>query len=898
MAARIFGFGRVLVAMATCAAFARAGMVSAQDARSRAQLALERDEPEAPSRVVIEGFVLALDGAPAEGAVVVSSAGGRAITDAAGTYRLEVEVPPGATHVQVTAVGSSGAVASMSVAVSASTPSARVRPLALTRGSHCSPSWLPTFGAEPGTDSSVYALAVYDDGGGPALYVGGDFRSAGGVWAVGIAKWDGSSWSPLGSGSALDADSKDYVVDLAVFDDGGGSALYVAGSFSHANDVPADGIAKWDGSSWSTLDGGADDQFVGALAVYDDGSGPALYAGGSFEDAGGVPANGIAKWDGTSWSALGSGMNGYVAALTTHDDGGGPALFAGGGFTTAGGGSANRIAKWNGSSWAALGSGLDGQVYALLSHVEDGGPALYVGGVFTSAGGASANRIAMWDGGSWSEPGDGLMDSSGFPSSVQALRVYDDGSGEMLYAGGAFWLPASNLAKLDGSSWAQIGSGVSSSVTALAVHDDGGGQALYAGGYFASAGGVPANRIAKWDGSSWAPLGSGMDGIYSLTGAPSVQALAVFDDGGGPTLHAGGQFATAGGVAASRIAKWNGSSWSALGSGVNNDVLALAVHDDGGGPALFAGGLFTVAGGGTANRIARWNGTSWSALGTGTNNAVRALVVFDDGGGPALYAGGSFGSAGGVAASGIAKWNGTSWSALGNLNGWVEALAVFDDGSGPALYAGGSFSTAGGTAANRIARWDGASWSALGQGVNANSSVLALAAHDDGGGPALYAGGTFSSAGGGAASCVAKWDGSSWSALGSGLGDMVHALAVHDDGSGPALFVGGYFMSALDSGDSFLAKWGCDSVPPVLACPASVLTIDGFNGPPGEVVHYTVTASDESDPSPVVVCVPPSGSFFPQGTTLVNCTATDATGNQSSCQFPVTVAPRIRQRHP
>ena len=557
MAARIFGFGRVLVAMATCAAFARAGMVSAQDARSRAQLALERDEPEAPSRVVIEGFVLALDGAPAEGAVVVSSAGGRAITDAAGTYRLEVEVPPGATHVQVTAVGSSGAVASMSVAVSASTPSARVRPLALTRGSHCSPSWLPTFGAEPGTDSSVYALAVYDDGGGPALYVGGDFRSAGGVWAVGIAKWDGSSWSPLGSGSALDADSKDYVVDLAVFDDGGGSALYVAGSFSHANDVPADGIAKWDGSSWSTLDGGADDQFVGALAVYDDGSGPALYAGGSFEDAGGVPANGIAKWDGTSWSALGSGMNGYVAALTTHDDGGGPALFAGGGFTTAGGGSANRIAKWNGSSWAALGSGLDGQVYALLSHVEDGGPALYVGGVFTSAGGASANRIAMWDGGSWSEPGDGLMDSSGFPSSVQALRVYDDGSGEMLYAGGAFWLPASNLAKLDGSSWAQIGSGVSSSVTALAVHDDGGGQALYAGGYFASAGGVPANRIAKWDGSSWAPLGSGMDGIYSLTGAPSVQALAVFDDGGGPTLHAGGQFATAGGVAASRIAKGN-----------------------------------------------------------------------------------------------------------------------------------------------------------------------------------------------------------------------------------------------------------------------------------------------------------------------------------------------------
>jgi hypothetical protein len=44
------------------------------------------------------------------------------------------------------------------------------------------------------------------------------------------------------------------------------------------------------------------------------------------------------------------------------------------------------------------------------------------------------------------------------------------------------------------------------------------------------------------------------------------------------------------------------------------------------------------------------------------------------------------------------------------------------------------------------------------------------------------------------------------------------------------------------------------------------------------------------------VCVPPSGSFFPRGTTLVNCTATDATGNQSNCQFPVTVGFKATQR--
>ena len=42
-------------------------------------------------------------------------------------------------------------------------------------------------------------------------------------------------------------------------------------------------------------------------------SGTNLYAGGYFTTAGGVPANYIAKWDGSAWSALGSGMNGYLS---------------------------------------------------------------------------------------------------------------------------------------------------------------------------------------------------------------------------------------------------------------------------------------------------------------------------------------------------------------------------------------------------------------------------------------------------------------------------------------------------------------------------------------------------------------------------------------------------------
>jgi hypothetical protein len=123
-------------------------------------------------------------------------------------------------------------------------------------------------------------------------------------------------------------------------------------------------------------------------------------------------------------------------------------------------------------------------------------------------------------------------------------------------------------------------------VRALAVS----GSNLYAGGQFTTAGGVAATNIAKWNGSSWSALGSGIGGDIPGRG---VRALAV----SGSDLYAAGQFTTAGGVAVANIAKWNGSSWSALGSGVSGEgqyggVFALAVL----GSDLYAGGQFMTAG--------------------------------------------------------------------------------------------------------------------------------------------------------------------------------------------------------------------------------------------------------------------------------------------------------------
>ncbi len=109
-----------------------------------------------------------------------------------------------------------------------------------------------------------------------------------------------------------------------------------------------------------------------------------------------------------------------------------------------------------------------------------------------------------------------------------------------------------------------------------------------------------------------------------------VFALAVYDS----NLIVAGQFTAAGVVSAGRIASWDGTSWSALGTGMNSNVYALTVYDS----QLIAGGFFSTAGGVTTAGIASWDGTSWSNLGSGVSSFVSALTVYDN----KLVAGGDF----------------------------------------------------------------------------------------------------------------------------------------------------------------------------------------------------------------------------------------------------------------
>ncbi len=636
--------------------------------------------------------------------------------------------------------------------------------------------------------SEVSAVATFDDGSGQALYIGRDCQ---------VDRLDESGWTTIW----LPGYHACSVYSVAWFDDGNGPCLYAGGFFLPNKPPILLGLGRWDGVNWTM----SRTSPVFQLTVYDLGDGPALY---------GVDGRAL-RWNGAAFVDLPGGpLSGFVRVIAVFDDGAGPALYAGGNFTAAGGVPAGGVARWTGTGWLPLGDGVAGglaTVTALAAFDDGSGPALYVGGDFATAGGLAASNFAKWDGDSWS-----TFDQSN--GGIEGLVAFhDDQNTPALIAYGEF--PAhGGIARWTGDGWATFGrASAAGSITVLTTLDDGGGPALYAGGNFTGFSGIPATDVARWDGSSWAPLGEGAAAAPPLA---AVADLAGFDDGSGFALYACGTI----GSSVARVAKWNGETWSPLGADQYDRLFGVEVFDDGAGPALYTCGENLFARG---DSLRRWNGAAWIPLGANGPEArskLQSMTVFDDGGGPALYVAGVFNSVGGGVANSIARWDGAAWSTLGTgltsdgSRGIVYELAVHDDGTGPALFAAGTFTHAGGVPASNVARWNGVQWSNVGAGlgVAGTSRITTIRVCDDGSGPALFAGGFDSF---GAPVIFAKWTGSEWTDLGSGAIGRIEDMASFSDAVGQTLHLAGTVRLGDDNMENWF-RWGP-------ACSRGDLNCDG-----------------------------------------------------------------------
>ncbi len=692
----------------------------------------------------------------------------------------------------------------------------------------CDPAWEEVL-AGVGFDGIVWDAAVY----GGALYVCGEFDNIIDSFAVPItsaakvARWDGVSWSAVGT---FPFDNTVFELEVVDLGDGAGPLLYAGGLFTGR-------LATWDGASWTTFPVLPPNNLRAITAI-----GNQLFIGGAFNQ------DGVRAFNGVSWTALGAGLErdpadgtGVNPAPTVFDlqvfEG---FLYAAGNFTCAlddplgaldcaanGVPGTYRIARWTGAQWESVdgGVGVGANIQKLTVFDVDEIPSLIAGGRFDDIGGVLANNIAAWNTiTGWQAIGGPLGVPSG--NAVLALALFDDLSGgsTKLHAGGNYNTPAVRVASYDGAPggvWTSLDGGAGGSVRALVSHNDGSGPALYVGGEFTAVdgGGLTVQRIARYRAAMGADCNSNSitdsceidflltpdcneNGVpddcdigatsvdCNLNGIPDeceVAAGTQFDCNNNLLLDSceiagGGVDCNANGIPDACDLAFGGASDDCDGSGLPDECdIALGVTDDN------ADGVPDSCQGVAC-------APTWDTSIPGVDTQIWASTVF----GGDLVIGGEFilDATGALTLNGIAYYDGVSLHALGDgFDARPRVLEVLDlgDGFGPRLYVGGDFTLCGTEPCLRVAVWNGTGWEQVGDGLTANCLALEVYQGE------LYAGGNFGQR-------IRRLVGGTWLPLipggpTGGTNGTVFSLEVFDEGlgAGPELFVGGNFECVADT---------------------------------------------------------------------------------------------------
>ncbi len=151
-----------------------------------------------------------------------------------------------------------------------------------------------------------------------------------------VMGYNGTGFFSVGSGVMRIGSAQGYGMSLKTFNDGTGEALYIGGTFNSSADgtVALAGVARWNGTTLTPVGQGFPLTQVRSLEVYNDGTGPALFAAGLFTtDAQSAPIRRLAKLVGNTWIEVAGGVGSNPSRLVVLPDG---RLAVGGSFTEVG----------------------------------------------------------------------------------------------------------------------------------------------------------------------------------------------------------------------------------------------------------------------------------------------------------------------------------------------------------------------------------------------------------------------------------------------------------------------------------------------------------------------------------------------------------------------------------
>lgn len=462
------------------------------------------------------------------------------------------------------------------------------------------------------------------------------------------------------------------------------------------------------------------------------------YIGGSFKSVSGLPVANVAMYDGTSWSALGSGIQGTIITMKMING----ELYVAGYIQSAGGIPVSNIAKWNGTTWSAVGQGLP----YVIREIEYFQNKIYITGFPPST---STSYLASFDGTNWN------TNLGSFDRNVNGMFV----KGNELILYGAFQLfnadTVNGLISYNGTSFYYYPGSFRFGVPSAQLID----TTIYILNY-------SKDTISYYNGSQWIPyyidstLDVSIEQLFSYHDSLcfvvdsnallqssseylilsklnsnlskenmlkmrrdraqfNIQNILTLND----EIDVTGLLDHIEDTLAISYFHYDGSQWTNPGkvSGENyfdawiNSSIYSLVKDSITGD-IYAAGSFLFAGITYSPNVARWDGTSWHAMSTGLSSRVVKLIFYNN----ELYAFGHFGRAGSTWVGRAAKWNGTTWEAIGSgFSGPVFDAIIFNN----ELYACGNFTSVDGVSANYIAKYNGTTWSPVGDNSLSESTI-------------------------------------------------------------------------------------------------------------------------------------------------------------------------------